>query len=74
MRKFIGKNHNRIGIALLTVLFAVETVGAQAATGVPVPVVGHVPQWAVYVGLAMICPKDVNEAIAHRIGAREGDS
>lgn len=63
MRRFLSNHHNKMGLALLATLFMAQTVGAATGSSVAVPGVGQVPQWAVYVGLAMICPQDFNKAL-----------
>lgn len=62
------KPHNALGTALLAVAFVVDVTAAQSTGGVAVPVLGTVPQWAVYLGLFAICPQDLNQAIRNRIG------
>lgn len=66
MRHFISRHHNKIGLAVLGSLFLTETVGA-AGGGLP----ANPPEWAVYLGLMAICPKDVNEYLRKRMGLGE---
>lgn len=60
-----------VGTVWLSLLFFVQV--ASAANGGPLEL-SQIPQWAIYVGLAVVCPEDLNRAIRERIGGkRDGD-
>lgn len=63
---------NRMTTAGMVWLLALAGVETAVAAGGGVPGLSSVPQWAIMVGLAVICPEDLNRALRSRIGGERG--
>lgn len=65
------KPRNLIAVVYLSGLALAQTVAASSGDPVAFQ---NVPQWMIYVGLAVVCPEDINRAIRDRLGSpREGE-
>lgn len=58
-------------LAGLVILAVAASGDVAAASQAGVPMLESLPNWVVYVGLAVVCPEDLNDAISSRLG-RDG--
>lgn len=56
--------------SFLGLIAASQTVAASTGAGTPM-----LPEWAIYVALAVLCPEDLNHMVKSRVsGKNEGNS